>query len=176
MSRIDHDLIWLNFFRCDLNHANCPICKKVIFRGERKNRQSGWNRGHIISCQIGGRDILTNLIPICIECNLKMGSKSLFEYLYQLEKISIEERDFWFKYQKMISDKYDPICKGKTQLGRRCTHRKIYLTNDERPEYWQYLYDDSMTRRFFQQNTGCAKHFNTECRNMITESSLTRGF
>jgi 5-methylcytosine-specific restriction endonuclease McrA len=39
-----------------------------------------FHAGHIQSIKNGGSNNINNLEPICINCNLSMGSQNLYEY------------------------------------------------------------------------------------------------
>lgn len=61
----------------------CPICEQC------KIRPLAFDAGHIKpECQ-GGEIEYMNLIPICHQCNLYMGSKNMYEYLKQIGKQTI---------------------------------------------------------------------------------------
>jgi len=135
MSRIDHDIIWSNYFACRLI-ANCPICKKEIFFDDHQSKKSGWHRGHIISQMAGGPDILCNIMPICIDCNQAMKNKNLFTYLYEIGLINLERAKEFFAYQKKINQDFIPFCSFTTNYGQQCKRRKIRLSGHERPFYW----------------------------------------
>jgi hypothetical protein len=88
--RITHQIkkkIWhQNYGKSDI--VNCPIpwCLNKITHDSRlpdaiKQGASQFQAGHVISEYNGGEVSLTNLRPICKECNLSMGSKNWEHYL-----------------------------------------------------------------------------------------------
>ena len=52
----------------------------VCYRLEEIDIQN-FHTGHIISEKNGGEIILDNIIPICGQCNLSMGSTNMKEYM-----------------------------------------------------------------------------------------------
>jgi hypothetical protein len=57
--------------------VTCPIstCSLTMMKNTRD-----WNVGHIISEYNGGDTIMSNLRPICVKCNLDMGTMNWTEY------------------------------------------------------------------------------------------------
>jgi 5-methylcytosine-specific restriction endonuclease McrA len=62
--------------RCigDRAKADCPVCKK------RTIRMTDFSAGHIVAEACGGATDTTNLMPICGNCNSRMGTTNLYEY------------------------------------------------------------------------------------------------
>jgi len=53
--------------------GKCFVCKNSI-------SHTRFHCGHIIPASRGGKDILSNLEPICVDCNLAMGNRNLYEF------------------------------------------------------------------------------------------------
>jgi hypothetical protein len=62
--------------RCIGNRAKteCPVCKK------RTIRMTDFSAGHIVAEACGGATDTTNLLPICGNCNSRMGTMNLYDY------------------------------------------------------------------------------------------------
>ena len=69
--------VWYNNYK-ELKTVVCPIsfCNETL----NYSKKNGWDAGHIISENNGGKTILTNLKPLCKSCNCSMGSKNWNEY------------------------------------------------------------------------------------------------
>lgn len=52
----------------------CWCCRKVL------EALDDWHAGHIVSHANGGRDNVANLRPVCISCNLSMGTENMDEF------------------------------------------------------------------------------------------------
>jgi hypothetical protein len=55
------------------DNGNCPLCNNLINIGK-----NGFHCSHIISEVNGGKTEINNLRPLCMSCNLKMGSNNWF--------------------------------------------------------------------------------------------------
>ncbi len=71
---------WNDNIGKDKGVSMCPICK------ETEIKQAHFEVGHIISVKNGGEDKVSNLKPICEECNKYMGSKNMDDYQKELEE------------------------------------------------------------------------------------------
>ena len=72
------DECWIQQFG-NLELTCCPIstCSIPIYKnGDKKN----WHAGHIISEYNGGDTILSNLKPLCEQCNIDMSDKNWMDY------------------------------------------------------------------------------------------------
>jgi 5-methylcytosine-specific restriction endonuclease McrA len=58
--------------------ALCPVCQKNEIDSKH------FEVGHIVSVKNGGDDNVSNLKPICEECNKYMGSKNMNEYMAEI--------------------------------------------------------------------------------------------
>jgi hypothetical protein len=58
----------------------CVICKRNQINAFQ------FHCGHIISVQQGGTDTLDNLVAICAQCNLSMGTEHLYDFQKRLHQ------------------------------------------------------------------------------------------
>ena len=54
--------------------GSCFCCKKIL------EALDDWHAGHIIAHANGGRDNVENLRPVCISCNLSMGTENMDDF------------------------------------------------------------------------------------------------
>jgi hypothetical protein len=54
--------------------GNCWCCNKQL------EAFDDWHAGHIVSHANGGKDGVSNLRPVCISCNLSMGTENMDEF------------------------------------------------------------------------------------------------
>lgn len=66
--------VWKKYYGENLE-AKCPICDYKI------GYSSGFHCGHIISEKNNGATDISNLKPLCANCNYKMGSKNWSDYI-----------------------------------------------------------------------------------------------
>lgn len=66
--------VWDSVFGPEVGEALCVCCKR------QKIRQIEFACGHIVAESKGGLTTIENLVPICNQCNLSMGSKHLHEF------------------------------------------------------------------------------------------------
>jgi hypothetical protein len=72
----DRKEVWKNEFQAALQ-GKCPVgCGVVLVRDEK----NGWDCGHVVSHKNGGREDVSNLRPICKNCNGKMGTANWADY------------------------------------------------------------------------------------------------
>jgi hypothetical protein len=83
-TRIGRDRIklWLKFFQWN-RVGICTCCKVKKMDALR----SDWHSGHKIAKAKGGLKILQNLQPICVDCNISMGTTSIIDYSRSLKNI-----------------------------------------------------------------------------------------
>jgi 5-methylcytosine-specific restriction endonuclease McrA len=62
--------VWTNAFG-SFTQGTCYCCKTNI------NCLDMWHAGHIVASCNGGSDTVENLRPICVSCNLSMGSEHM---------------------------------------------------------------------------------------------------
>jgi hypothetical protein len=62
--------VWTNTFGSS-THGVCHCCNSTI------NCLDSWHAGHIVASANGGSDTAENLRPICVSCNLSMGSEHM---------------------------------------------------------------------------------------------------
>jgi 5-methylcytosine-specific restriction endonuclease McrA len=58
----------------DRAKTECPVCRK------RTIRMTDFSAGHIVAEACGGATDTTNLMPICGNCNSRMGTMNLYDY------------------------------------------------------------------------------------------------
>lgn len=64
--------VWNTYFG-DTRFGNCFVCEKVI-------AENAYHVGHIVARAENGGNELSNLRPICITCNLDMGTTNMIDY------------------------------------------------------------------------------------------------
>jgi hypothetical protein len=62
--------VWENHFG-KTTTGSCYCCKKEL------NCLEDWHAGHIIASSNGGADTADNLRPVCVACNLAMGTEAM---------------------------------------------------------------------------------------------------
>ena len=68
-------LVWNTHIGEDVGKAKCLCCKTTDIT------QMSFNCGHIISEANGGEVIVSNLKPICQNCNSSMGTKNMDDFM-----------------------------------------------------------------------------------------------
>jgi len=81
ISQRDRNKIWDDEFGHTVDRAMCPICE----RNEVRRHQ--FALGHINSLFKGGPDELSNMRPICFQCNTEMGTMDMNEYIAKYHPI-----------------------------------------------------------------------------------------
>ena len=66
-------LVWKEFHG-DSMTGHCWCCNKHL------EALDDWHAGHIVSHANGGKDNVANLRPVCISCNLSMGTEHMDEF------------------------------------------------------------------------------------------------
>jgi superfamily II DNA/RNA helicase len=66
-------LVWKEHFGESMMGA-CFCCKQKL------EALDDWHAGHIVSHANGGKDGVANLRPVCISCNLSMGTENMDEF------------------------------------------------------------------------------------------------
>jgi len=66
-------LVWKAHFG-EAMTGSCFCCQKII------EALDDWHAGHIIAHANGGRDNVDNLRPVCISCNLSMGTENMDDF------------------------------------------------------------------------------------------------
>ena len=66
-------LVWKAHFG-EAMTGGCYCCKKVL------EALDDWHAGHIVAHANGGRDNVENLRPLCVSCNLSMGTENMDEF------------------------------------------------------------------------------------------------
>lgn len=65
--------VWENYFG-KTTTGTCYCCSKEL------NCLEDWHAGHILASCNGGGDTADNLRPVCVSCNLAMGSEQMDEF------------------------------------------------------------------------------------------------
>lgn len=68
-------LVWNTHIGEDIGKAKCLCCKNTDIT------QMSFNCGHIIAEANGGEIIVSNLKPICQNCNSSMGTKNMDDFI-----------------------------------------------------------------------------------------------
>jgi 5-methylcytosine-specific restriction endonuclease McrA len=71
-------LVWNTNIGEEFGKAKCVCCKSTDIT------QMSFNCGHVISEHNGGETIVSNLKPICQNCNSSMGTKDMNEFMLSL--------------------------------------------------------------------------------------------
>ena len=71
-------LVWNTNIGEDIGKTKCLCCKSTDIT------QMSFNCGHVISEYNGGETIVSNLKPICQNCNSSMGTKNMNEFMLSL--------------------------------------------------------------------------------------------
>jgi 5-methylcytosine-specific restriction endonuclease McrA len=71
-------LVWNTNIGEDIGKTKCLCCKSTDIT------QMAFNCGHVISEHNGGETIVSNLKPICQNCNSSMGTKNMNEFMLSL--------------------------------------------------------------------------------------------
>ncbi len=72
--------VWIKYNK-DSETGICYCCRNIVQR-----RKYGWHCSHVNPVCKGGEDILSNLRVCCSDCNLKMGSQNMYEYMKKQNK------------------------------------------------------------------------------------------
>lgn len=105
MSRNPRPDVWEQTFPGQ-NTGLCPCCRSDVPLHKNKSTGiHGWQRGHIIADNDGGRDYLVNFRAICLDCNRgDIGHKSNYHYSAWLRVITYEEAEnSYLKLKEMCS-------------------------------------------------------------------------
>jgi 5-methylcytosine-specific restriction endonuclease McrA len=68
-------LVWNTYIGEDVGKSKCLCCKTTDIT------QMSFNCGHIIAEANGGEIIVSNLKPICQNCNSSMGTKNMDDFM-----------------------------------------------------------------------------------------------
>ena len=71
-------LVWNTHIGEEIGKAKCLCCKITDIT------QLSFNCGHIVAESNGGELIVSNLMPICQNCNSSMGTKNMNEFMKTL--------------------------------------------------------------------------------------------
>jgi hypothetical protein len=72
-------LVWNTTFGEEIGKSKCVCCKSTYIT------QLSFHCGHVISESKGGETIVSNLRPICQNCNSSMGNKNMDEFMKSLK-------------------------------------------------------------------------------------------
>lgn len=65
--------VWDTYIGAKNGQGKCYCCQSIL---DSKNFECG----HVVAVKMGGKDVLTNLRPICSCCNKSMGTRNLEEF------------------------------------------------------------------------------------------------
>ena len=71
-------LVWNTNIGEDIGKSKCVCCKSTDIT------QMSFNCGHVIAEANGGETIVSNLKPICQNCNSSMGTRNMNEFMMSL--------------------------------------------------------------------------------------------
>jgi len=71
-------LVWNTNIGEDIGKSKCLCCKSTDIT------QMSFNCGHVIAEANGGETIVSNLKPICQNCNSSMGTRNMNEFMMSL--------------------------------------------------------------------------------------------
>lgn len=77
ISKVKRQLIWDRFFPKE-RYGRCECCSKNNIE------ITDFEVGHIKAFSQGGTDDLSNLIPLCSQCNKSMGTENFYDYKRRL--------------------------------------------------------------------------------------------
>lgn len=66
--------VWDKAFGLHVGQTRCPVCNFHTLT------QMSFHCGHIVAEADGGETVVSNLYPICAECNLSMGKKNMIQF------------------------------------------------------------------------------------------------
>lgn len=80
MSRISDSSVWQGTFKNN-QQAQCPVCfTKTLDRNHRNG--GGWKSIPYIAFNQGGKDVMANLTPSCLNCHHNLRGKGLYAFQY----------------------------------------------------------------------------------------------
>ena len=131
MSRCDKDAIFADYVGDPFTlEAKCIVCDNKLKKDALPGSIWEWEKGHIFSVSMGGKDVYPNLVPLCKSCNRSMGNKNLWEFKLEKKKISLDNAKYHYMLTKQKIDTFDPQCDEKLINGGRCRNRKYgYIHN-----------------------------------------------
>lgn len=90
-SSVERNKIWKKYYG-NKSESNCPIfgCKTMMER----DVPYGFHLGHIISLHNKGKDEVSNIRPICCNCNSRMPTENFDDYNNKIKK------DYLWKHYK----------------------------------------------------------------------------
>jgi 5-methylcytosine-specific restriction endonuclease McrA len=68
-------LVWNTYIGEEIGKSKCVCCKKIDIT------QLNFICGHVLSEYNGGKVNVENLRPICMSCNLSMGTKNMQDFI-----------------------------------------------------------------------------------------------
>ena len=72
-------LVWNKWIGEEIGKSKCTCCNVTSIT------QLSFNAGHIIAESNGGETIVSNLKPICQNCNSSMGTKNMNDFMKSFE-------------------------------------------------------------------------------------------
>lgn len=68
-------MVWDKYIGENKGKAKCYCCKHQDIR------QIDFEAGHVVAESMGGKTILTNLRPVCRQCNISMGTMNMITFI-----------------------------------------------------------------------------------------------
>jgi len=105
------DKLWINY-NGDTMFGKCYCCGISI-------NNKNFTVGHVIARALGGSDELSNLRPICSNCNSSMGTENLEDYKININLfVRDEEIDRRNKIEEKINKNKEEISKLQKELSK----------------------------------------------------------
>jgi hypothetical protein len=104
------NLVWNKYISNTMKKSKCYCCREEAITF------ANFHCGHYISRKNGGNDTIKNLRPICMSCNLSMGSTNMDDYIkeYGLHDTDLndEKKDIQITLKTIETDKlnFEKIC------------------------------------------------------------------
>ena len=122
--------VWNEYIGEEKGIGKCNVCADKIWL-------SSFDCGHIISARDGGEDIVKNLVPICHQCNLSMGTDNLNEF----KKKYFSEKSYIDIFVNTFLEKTTEKYKIKGFMGWSEYEYQYFLSvNDIYKKYCDWIY------------------------------------
>lgn len=105
-------IIWDDRIGLDVGTIECPCC------GHNTISQSEFHCGHIKSDADGGNLERTNLVPICSQCNLSMGTTNMTVFMQQQFDRNLNDILKNYQSYKLLTSSIFKIIKTKKTKKR----------------------------------------------------------
>jgi hypothetical protein len=122
--------VWKNQFG-NKTSGTCPIigCNHLLSSIDKR----GFQCGHIISVKNGGKEELSNLRPICADCNSKMGSTNWDDFVIEQEQKLLENEKNLFDdmFNEQVSKKIKEDLEEEHDNTINCNMCSKSITKDK---------------------------------------------